>query len=204
GQQGGGKGDQQCQAHAGGGDGQGFQRGAAKQGEELGVMRRWPEALQEVGHGAGVVTVEQHRQVQFADANARPQQHQRQQGEQQAGQCGGVAWSSLQHRGICTVWGCTGELGAACNCSLAYSASSCSGCTSAAGRSKAMRPSRIPITRGKCASARSTACRLATRVMPRSAASRLSTARVCPASTGSMAETGSSARISSGAWYSTR
>ena len=39
-----------------------------------------------------------------------------------------------------------------------------------------MRPARSPITRGKCCSARSTACRLASRVLPRAAASRLSMA----------------------------
>src|SRR5690554_7464728 len=49
------------------------------------------------------------------------------------------------------------------------------------------------MIRGKCASASSTACRLATRVTPRLSAWRQSTRRVWSASTGSMAETGSSA-----------
>ncbi|MCY1461598.1 hypothetical protein D9M71_792700 [compost metagenome] len=73
-------------------------------------MRQWPEPGKEVGHGRGVVAAEQAGDVQFAQAHAGPQQGQREYGEQQARQCGGVVGAFAQHRGICTTTGLVGAM----------------------------------------------------------------------------------------------
>ena len=62
----------------------------------------------------------------------------------------------------------------------------------------------MPITRGNQRSARSTACRLATRVAPRLSPRCASWPTVRSANAGSIADTGSSASSRSGRWYSTR
>ncbi|MNP21431.1 hypothetical protein D3C76_1140460 [compost metagenome] len=72
-------------------------------------MGQWPESGEEVGHGRGVVAAEQAGDIQFAQAHAGPQQGQREDGEQQARQCGGIVGAFAQHRGICTT---TGPVGA--------------------------------------------------------------------------------------------
>ncbi|MCY1448211.1 hypothetical protein D9M71_648660 [compost metagenome] len=80
-----------------------------------------PEAGEELAHGVDVARVQHHRRVQLAQLKARPEQRQGEQGEQQPGQGGGVAWDGVQHRGMCSTGaGTTGELGALPrNCSLA-------------------------------------------------------------------------------------
>lgn len=121
-QQCGGKRQEPGQGHAGGGDGEGFQGRAAEQGEKLGIVRRRPEAGEKTAHGACVVAAEQAGDIQFAEAQPRPEQQQRGQGQQQARQGGGIArWrSGVQHRGMCTTAGSLAGLArSACSCSLA-------------------------------------------------------------------------------------
>ncbi|MNP62026.1 hypothetical protein D3C76_1572660 [compost metagenome] len=77
-----------------------------------------PEGRDKAAHLALAVTGQQYTQVQFAEADTRPQQGDRQQSEQQAWPGGGITGGTTQHRGICTLKEGTG-VGEGCNCSLA-------------------------------------------------------------------------------------
>src|SRR5690554_3001586 len=201
---------QQCQHQPSGGHGQGFQRGLAQQGEKARRQFRRPETGQKARKDIKIARIDQGSEIELGQYQTGPEHQQGENGQQQPGQGGWIAGAAMDpdvgtaqvhRRGASRDAAASDDSGSAradsLKLSLLYSWSSSAWETRSAGRSNNTCPARRPMIRGKCRSARSTACRLATRLIWRSAATLPSTFSVWSASTGSIAETGSSANSKS-------